>query len=94
MRLVVAPEAFDDLASAAGYIAQHNPSAAARLVDRVLEVLDLLAEGALDGPRRTLSSGLEVRSWPVPPLRIFYRREPDALVVLRIYHQARRPLDS
>jgi plasmid stabilization system protein ParE len=94
MAIVVAPEAFDDLASAAGYIAQHNPVAAARLVDRVLEVLDLLAEGGLDGPRKTLPSDLEVRTWPVPPLRIFYRREPDTLVVLRIYHQSRRPLDS
>jgi len=42
MTLVVAPEAFEDLASAAGYIAQHNPRAAARLVDRVLEVLEVL----------------------------------------------------
>ena len=92
MRIVITPRAFDDIAAAAGYIAQDNPAAAGRLVDRVFEVIDLLAEGGLDGPRTTLRSGVEVRSWPVQPLRIFYRREADELHVLRIYHQSRRPL--
>jgi plasmid stabilization system protein ParE len=94
MRTVVAPRALDDLAATTSYIARDKPAAAARLVDRVFEVIDLLAEGGLDGPLSTLHSGLEVRSWPVPPLRIFYRREADALHVLRIYHQSRRPLES
>jgi toxin ParE1/3/4 len=92
MHLVIAPRAFDDLAAAAGYVARDNPAAAGRLVDRVFEIIDLLAEGGLDGPRSKLRSGVEVRSWPVPPFRIFYRREADTLHVLRIYHQSRRPL--
>ena len=92
MRIVITPSAFDDLAATAGYVLQDNPAAAGRLVDRVFEVIDLLAEGGLDGPLTTLRSGVEVRSWPVPPLRIFYRREADELHVLRIYHQSRRPL--
>lgn len=71
MRLVIAPRAFDDLAAAAGYVARDNPAAAGRLVDRVFEIIDLLAEGGLDGPLSKLRSGIEVRSWPVPPLRIF-----------------------
>jgi len=94
MRVVVAPRALDDLAAATSYIARDKPAAAARLVDRVFEVIDLLAEGGLDGPLSTLRSGLEVRSWPVPPLRIFYRREPNLLIVVRIYHQSRRPLET
>ena len=92
MRLVITPRAFDDLAAAAGYVARDNPAAAGRLDDRVFELIDLLAEGGLDGPLTTLRSGVEVRSWPVRPLRIFYRREADELYVLRIYHQSRRPL--
>jgi toxin ParE1/3/4 len=92
MRLVIAPRAFDDLAAAAGYVARDNPAAAGRLVDRVFEIIDLLAEGGLDGPLSKLRSGIEVRSWPVPPLRIFYRREADTLIIVRIYHQSRRPL--
>ena len=94
MRVVVAHEARDDLAAAVGYIAKDNPAAAVRLLNRVREVIDLLAEGGLDGPLTTLRPGIEVRSWPVPPFRIFYRREPNALRVLRIYHQPRRPLAS
>ena len=92
MRIVITPRAFDDLAATAGYVSQKNPAAAGRLVDRVFELIDLLAEGGLDGPLTTLRSGAKVRSWPVPPFRIFYRREADELHVLRIYHQSRRPL--
>ena len=92
MRIVVASEARDDLAAAVGYIAKDNPAAAARFVERIREVVMLLAEGGLDGLRSRFRSGLEVRSWPVPPFRIFYRRETDKLHVLRIYHQSRRPL--
>ena len=92
MRIVITPRAFDDIAAAAGYVAQDNPAAAGRLVDRVFEIIDLLAEGRLDGPLTTLRSGVEVRSWPVQPLRIFYRREAGELIILRIYHQSRRPL--
>jgi toxin ParE1/3/4 len=92
VRIVITPRAFDDLAAMVGYVARDNPAAAARLVDRVFEVIDLLAEGGLDGPLSTLRSGVQVRSWPIPPLRIFYRRDADELHVLRIYHQSRRPL--
>jgi plasmid stabilization system protein ParE len=92
VRIVVASEARDDLAAAVAYIAKDNPAAAARLLDRIRETVTLLAEGGLDGPRSEFHSGLEVRSWPVPPFRIFYRREADELHVLRIYHQSRRPL--
>ena len=92
MRIVVASKARDDLAAAVGSIAKDNPAAAARLLERIREIVTLLAEGGLDGPRSTLRSGLEVHSWPIPPLRIYYRREPNAFHILRIYHQSRRPL--
>ena len=71
MRIVITPRAFDDLAATAGYVSQNNPAAAGRLVDRVFELIDLLAEGGLDGPLTKLRSGAKVRSWPVPPRRIF-----------------------
>ena len=62
MRIVITPRAFDDLAATAGYVSQNNPAAAGRLVDRVFELIDLLAEGGLDGPLSKLRSGIEVRS--------------------------------
>jgi plasmid stabilization system protein ParE len=36
--------------------------------------------------------GDKVRSWPAPPFRIYYRRESETLIVLRVYHSSRRPL--
>jgi hypothetical protein len=36
--------------------------------------------------------GSRVRSWPIPPFRVYYQRRGAELVVLRVYHQARRPL--
>ena len=66
--------------------------AAARLTDRVFQMIDRLAEGGLNGPEQVLRSGERVRSWPVPPLRIYYQRAADHFAVLRIYHQAREPI--
>ncbi|MCA9604361.1 MAG: hypothetical protein KC619_02130 [Myxococcales bacterium] len=58
----------------------------------MFERVDRLAEGGLDGPEQVLRSGERVRSWPVPPLRIYYQRASDHFSVLRIYHQAREPI--
>jgi hypothetical protein len=33
-----------------------------------------------------------IRSWAIPPVRVYYRREDDRLIVLRIYDQRRRPI--
>ena len=91
MIVELAPEALEDLHAAIDYLAERNPRAARRLADRVFVAIDRLAEG-LEGPAQVLRSGVEVRSWPVRPLRVYYRREADRLIVLRIYHQARRPI--
>jgi plasmid stabilization system protein ParE len=87
------PEAEADLVAVVEYLLERNPIAAEQLGMRVFEVIDLLASGQLDGPEQTLSTGERVRSWPVPPLRIYYqRRDADRFWVVRIYHQARLPL--
>jgi plasmid stabilization system protein ParE len=51
-----------------------------------------LAQRAFEGPEQRLRSGLLVRSWPLPPYRLYYRRRDDSLEILRVYHQARRPI--
>lgn len=58
----------------------------------MLRVVEQLAAGDFEGPEQRLRSGRLVRSWPVPPLRVYYQRRADELVVLRVYHHARRPL--
>ncbi len=92
MTFAFTAEAIDDLTSAAEYIARSNPYAAAQLVDRVFDIVGRLAEGGLDGPPQRLLTGKTVRSWPVPPLRVYYEREDATLIVLRVYHQRRRPI--
>ena len=92
MKVELAPEAVEDLEAVVDSIKEKAPQAAADLSDRVFAMIEHLAAGELDGPQQTLRSGEEVRSWPVPPLRIYYQRLDDRFLVLRIYHQARRPI--
>ena len=35
---------------------------------------------------------LLVRSWAVPPFRVYYQRHVDELLIVRVYHQTRRPI--
>lgn len=93
MRIAFAPEAVDDLAAAVEYLMERNPQAAAKTAAAVLTAIDKLAEQRFDGPESTLrTTGERVRSWPVRPYRIYYRRDGETLVVLRVYHSARRPI--
>ncbi len=92
MTIYFAPKAEADFAAIIGYLAERNTIAAGELGDRIFAVIDKLARDEFDGPEQTLLSGEVVRSWPVPPLRVYYQRQRSALWVLRIYHQAQRPI--
>lgn len=92
MKVLFTDDALLDLEAAVSYIAERNPAAARRLGDHVLDVIDQLAAGDFEGPEQQLSTRERVRSWPVPPFRVYYERRPGVLVVLRIYHQARPPI--
>jgi plasmid stabilization system protein ParE len=92
LKVVFSPQALADLEATIGFIRDRDWNAAARLAERVLEVIDRIADRAFEGPEIVLSSGERVRSWPVPPLRVYYQHKEGALQVLRIYHQARGPL--
>ena len=81
-----------DLGAAVSFLVERNPAAAARLSTRVLETVERLAAGEFDGPSQRLSTGETVRSWPVPPLPVYYQRRGDELLLERVYRQARRPL--
>jgi plasmid stabilization system protein ParE len=92
LKFTLAPQARQDLHSAVSYLLDRNPSAAAALKNHLIGTIEQLARGDFDGPEIQLRSGRWVRSWPVPPYRIYYQRTADALRVLRVYHQARRPI--
>lgn len=92
MNVRVSRRAAEDLAAATNYLAERNPRAAAALVEDVMTLSERLAQRAFEGPEQRLRSGLLVRSWPLPPYRLYYRRRGDSVEILRVYHQARRPI--
>jgi plasmid stabilization system protein ParE len=93
LKVVWAPEAADEFDATIAYLAERNPKAARKLAERVLTVVDRLAIEPLEGRAHTLRTGEVVRGWPVPPLRIYYRRAEGALHVLRVYDQRREPIE-
>jgi toxin ParE1/3/4 len=93
MRIVVAPQAGEDLREAYDYIAKDNPNAAGRVLAHIVEIIGMLASESVTGREVQLKDGRRVKTWPVPPYRIYYRVRVQELQVIRVYHQARRPIE-
>ena len=92
MKIRFAKQAAKDLDAAAVFWKERRPGARFTLVDDVIMLAERLAREEFDGPEQCLKTGLIVRSWPLPPYRLFYRRRDGVLEVMRIYHQSRRPI--
>ena len=92
MSVTYSEEAIADLLDAITYLSERNATAAANLDADVAGCIEHLVAGEFEGPVSRLRSGSLVRSWPVPPFRIYYQRQPDELLILRVYHQTRRPI--
>ena len=92
MRVTYTEEAVADIVEAIAYLNERNPTAAANLDAEIARCIERLADREFEGPLSLLRSGVVVRSWGVRPFRIFYQRHPDALLIVRVYHQARRPV--
>jgi plasmid stabilization system protein ParE len=82
-----------DLGEIQQFIARDNPRAAAAELARLDGMIQKLVAGDLQGPEVRLLSGRRARRWPVPPYRIYYRRTRNRTTILRVYHQARRPIE-
>jgi toxin ParE1/3/4 len=93
MTIVVAPQAREDLREAYDYIHKDNLNAAARVLAHIVEVIGMLVSEAVTGRDVLLRDGRQVKTWPVPPYRIYYRVRGQELQVIRVYHQARRPIE-
>ena len=92
MKVTYTEEAVADIVEAISYLNERNPSAAAKLDAEIARCIERLAAKEFEGPISRLRSGVLVRSWGVPPFRIYYQRHDDELLILRVYHQARRPI--
>ena len=92
MKVTYTEEAVADIVDAITYVNERNRTAAAKLDADIARCIERLADREFEGPVSRLRSGAVVRSWVVPPFRIYYQRNRDELVILRVYHQARRPI--
>ena len=92
MNIAYTDEAIADILDAITYLNERNPTAAVNLDADIADCIERLAGGEFDGPVSRLRSGSIVRSWPVPPFRIYYQRHAGERLILRVYHQTRRPI--
>ena len=92
MKVTYTEEAVADIVEAITYLNERNPAAAANLDADIARCIERLADQEFEGPVSRLRSGAVVRSWAVRPFRIYYQRPPDELLIVRVYHQARRPI--
>lgn len=92
MKVTYTDEAIADILDALAYLNERSPTAAANLDAEIADCIERLAGREFDGPVSRLRSGAVVSSWAVPPFRVYYQRHPDELLIVRIYHQARRPI--
>jgi len=74
------------------YLDERNPTASANLDADIARCIERLADREFEGPISRLRSGAVVRSWGAPLFRIYYQRHPAELLIVRVYHQARRPI--
>ncbi len=87
-RVVVRPQADDDLLEIAAYIARDDLAAAERLIDAIDSKFQLLANSPGLGRRRVeLAPGL--RSLPFGNYVVFYRPLADGIEVVRVLHAKR-----
>lgn len=93
MKITYTQEALADVVDALTYLNERSPTAAVSLDLAIAQCVEHLAAQHFEGPVSRLRSGAVVRSWAVAPFRIYYqRRRPDELLIVRVYHQARRPI--
>ena len=71
MKVTYTEEAGADIVDAITYLNERNPTAAAKLDADIARCIGRLADLEFDGPVSRLRSGAVVRSWGVPPFRIY-----------------------
>lgn len=94
MTIIWSAEAIADLISLRAYIAEHNPDAARRTAQRIIELIeDVLVHNPHIGRPGRVSGTREFVITKTPCI-VPYRVRTDALEILRVYHGARRRPDG
>lgn len=92
-RYVFTPAAANDLEDIWSYIAEDSVPAADRVVDDVLEAIEILAEHPAMGHRREDLADETLRAWPVHSYLIVYRPETRPLEIVRVVSGFRDLID-
>jgi toxin ParE1/3/4 len=90
VKLRWSPEAIDDLAALRAYIAADDPTAAQRMVSRIIEVAELLLADYPHAGRSGRVPGTRELVVPRTPHILPYRVRDGAVDILRVYHGARK----
>ncbi len=89
MKVVLAPQAREDLREILAYIAADNPQAARAVLGRIRErILELRTHPHLGRPGRL--PGTRELVVPATPYVVPYQVQDSVVQVLRVYHGARR----
>jgi toxin ParE1/3/4 len=88
-RLIWSQPALLDLEEIAEYIALDSPSAASRYVRKVFRAVERLKRYPNSGRRPAELPATPYREVIVPPCRIFYRAEEDAVFILHVMRSER-----
>lgn len=89
MTLIWAPEALQDLAEIRGYIAEHNPTAAIRVVRRIVDLVSTQLPQSPNSGRIGRVAGTRELVVSKTPFVVPYRIGSDGIEVLRVLHAAR-----
>jgi toxin ParE1/3/4 len=87
-RLTITESARADLREIRAHIAQDNPAAARRVIERLrVQARNLAATPGMGRSRKDLRANLF--SFPVDRHVLFYRPQPGGIVLVRVIHGAR-----
>lgn len=87
-RIVRSPKVEEDLNAIYDWIADSSPVNADAYIERIVAVMNRLAEMPRMGSLR-LPSHPDVRSFPVGNHLVFYRSIEDGIEIIRVIHGAR-----
>jgi plasmid stabilization system protein ParE len=90
-RIIWSPKSLRDLDAIEGYVAQHNPVAAKRLVQKIIQRTDRLNRFPSSGEYVAEDASRRYRQVLQGNYRVIYRYDPDAnaAIVVAVIHAAR-----
>lgn len=92
MKITYTEEAIADIVEAITYLNERDPAAAAKLDAEIARRVERLADREFEGAGFASSLGCRRAQLERAAFRIYYQRHPDELLIVRVYHQARRPI--